>query len=673
MGVLNSCWETLLKVAALAHVIEFDLGQQPLPLPGAGSESNRPHTKGISFKPQNATRGDFSCQYPHLGSDWEPCNSANDRSCWLKNSKSGEKYDIHTNYEATFPVGVQREYWLEVEATAITADGYVKESGLTFNGTYPGPVIEACWGDTVVIHVTNKIIDNGTTIHWHGIRQSGSNQMDGVNGVTQCPIALNHTYTYNFQIEQYGHTWYHSHYQLQYSDGVAGPLTIYGPSSANFDEAFQPALITDWTHDSADDLFFQELHGGIPIMDNIIFNGSGNFLCSNGDPNCCRGCSVSAGPGKCTPNPHCFDKGANFNGNRFTAAVKKGKRYLLRLINASSESMFIFSIDGHELEVIATDLVPIHPYKTDSVFLGIGQRYQVILHAKSDEAELNATGGNYWIRTRTATGCGNIRQDDETTGVLNYETFALNPSPTTHTQQFRTDCEDEPREKLNPVLPWQPRKDQIVNNITRFTFEAGIAPPDNVVTDSGYARWDLTNNPLFLNYSDPSIVHADNIDFGFPSSYAIVDYNFTRGYVWLVITGQNLNDSLHRDKAEIPAAHPIHLHGHDFVILAQEQKSFNESTDVPNFNFDNPPRRDVAMLPASGYLALAFKPDNPGIWLVHCHIAFHAASGLALQIMERESEIIGHIHGESALDPVKQGCKTWEEWGLVYHQLDSGI
>ena len=85
--------------------------------------------------------------------------------------------------------------------------------------------------------------------------------------------------------------------------------------------------------------------------------------------------------------------------------------------------------------------------------------------------------------------------------------------------------------------------------------------------------------------------------------------NYSRGYVYLVITGKNIND-LDRNT---PAAHPIHLHGHDFVILAQENSTF---TGVQNFTFNNPPRRDVALLYAGGYLALAFKPDNPGIWLV---------------------------------------------------------
>ena len=91
-----------------------------------------------------------------------------------------------------------------------TADGYLKHTGKVVNGTYPGPLIEACWGDNITVHVTNYVEHNGSTIHWHGLRQLGTNSADGVNGVTQCPIAPGQTYTYNFRAQQYGHTWYHS-------------------------------------------------------------------------------------------------------------------------------------------------------------------------------------------------------------------------------------------------------------------------------------------------------------------------------------------------------------------------------------------------------------------------------------------------------------------------------
>lgn len=45
-------------------------------------------------------------------------------------------------------------------------------------------------GDTLKIHVTNRLTANGTSIHWHGIRQNYTVQNDGVPSITQCPIAV---------------------------------------------------------------------------------------------------------------------------------------------------------------------------------------------------------------------------------------------------------------------------------------------------------------------------------------------------------------------------------------------------------------------------------------------------------------------------------------------------
>lgn len=54
--------------------------------------------------------------------------------------------------------------------------------------------------------------------------------------------------------------------------------------------------------------------------------------------------------------------------------------------------------------------------------------------------------------------------------------------------------------------------------------------------------------------------------------------------------------------------HPIHLHGHDFYILAHGRGTWNESL----VNLNNPPRRDTAMLYGkASYLVLAWKADNP--------------------------------------------------------------
>jgi len=329
--------------------------------------------------------------------------------------------------------------------------------------------------------------------------------------------------------------------------------------------------------------------------------------------------------------------------------------------------MFIFSIDGHDLLVIATDLVPIEPYTTDSIFIGIGQRYQVIVTAnpktKSRACQADPKQCNYWIRTRVATGCGTVAQDDETTGILQYSPQrAITATPTSLPNNDRTLCEDEPVESLKPVFHWN--VEQLVNSRKDFTFDADISTSPYF----GAFRWDLTDFPLFLDYANPAILNAENNTYFENKFTAMVNYSnpaWDDEYVYLVITGRNLTTL----KRPIPAAHPIHMHGHDFVILAQNNSAWDGVT-IPKNNAINPPRRDVALLYSGGYLALAFKLDNPGIWLLHCHIAWHASSGLALQILERQQDILPSI---GSLAATEETCKGWDAMNLRFAQDDSGI
>jgi hypothetical protein len=123
-----------------------------------------------------------------------------------------------------------------------------------------------------------------------------------------------------------------------------------------------------------------------------------------------------------------------------------------------------------------------------------------------------------------------------------------------------------------------------------------------------------------LNFSNPTILNLGNTTWN--PEYAIIPESYDRGYVYIVITTQPIRPDPSKNIHSI-AAHPIHLHGHDFVILAQSNQTYDVSATPKTFNFNNPPRRDVALLPAGqtgGYLAIGFKPDNPGVWLVHCHI-----------------------------------------------------
>jgi len=205
MGFLHSCLNAFLSMTS--HVDMFhEPSQYPLSL--APVKDHQALTAGLTFAPPNATGG-FKCQYPTL-TGWQYCGNASNRDCWINdpNRKEGlYQYNTSTDYEDFSPPGVTREYWLNVSVKAIAPDGFLKETGIVFNNTFPGPVLQACWGDTMKVHVTNLNALEGHTTHWHGLRQFGTNQMDGVNGVTQCPIAQHATFTYEFNVTQYGHSW----------------------------------------------------------------------------------------------------------------------------------------------------------------------------------------------------------------------------------------------------------------------------------------------------------------------------------------------------------------------------------------------------------------------------------------------------------------------------------
>src|ERR1700710_1444443 len=87
-----------------------------------------------------------------------------------------------------------------------------------------------------------------------------------------------------------------------------------------------------------------------------------------------------------------------------------------------------------------------------------------------------------------------------------------------------------------------------------------------------------------------------------------------------------------------PLSHPMHLHGHNFWVVAEGKGTWDGTITRPY----NPQRRDTQLLdvgdpyhPATGesYIVLDFLADNPGVWPFHCHVAWHVSDGLYINIM----------------------------------------
>ena len=99
-----------------------------------------------------------------------------------------------------------------------------------YNGSTPGPTIEAVEGDRVRILVTNGLKEH-TTIHWHGILLPSG--MDGVGGLSQPQIGPGETCAYEFTLHQHGTHMYHHGVQFQVtgSDGGRWPRSLWRPET----------------------------------------------------------------------------------------------------------------------------------------------------------------------------------------------------------------------------------------------------------------------------------------------------------------------------------------------------------------------------------------------------------------------------------------------------------
>ena len=127
----------------------------------------------------------------------------------------------------------------------IAPDGVMRQ-GIVVNDAFPGPEIEANWGDWIEVNVVNNLDNEGTTIHWHGLLHKTTPWFDGVPSVHQCPIAPGKNFTYRFRADQYGTSWWHSHYSAQYTAGAYGPIIIHGPQNSGYDDDLGPVILSDW-------------------------------------------------------------------------------------------------------------------------------------------------------------------------------------------------------------------------------------------------------------------------------------------------------------------------------------------------------------------------------------------------------------------------------------------
>jgi FtsP/CotA-like multicopper oxidase with cupredoxin domain len=233
------------------------------------------------------------------------------------------------------------------------------------------------------------------------------------------------------------------------------------------------------------------------------------------------------------------------------------------------------------MQVISMDFVPIVPYNTTMLSIGMGQRYDVVVSA--DQAV-----GNYWMRAIPQETCSDNDNVDNILGIVRYDSSSTS-DPTTSAYTYTDSCDDEDISTLVPYLSYQVGTTaSVIDDFTAALSGGG-----------GSILWTMGATSFVSQWDYPTVLQVAEGNDTWSSEQNIIELDTANQWVYFII------------ETTFAQAHPIHLHGHDFWVLAQGTGTYD--ADTVTLTTTDSPRRDVAMLPGSGYLVLAYYTDNPGV------------------------------------------------------------
>jgi len=263
---------------------------------------------------------------------------------------------------------------------------------MALNDSVPGPLLRFREGQDVTIRVTNGLTDT-SSIHWHGLLVPAP--MDGVPGVSFAGIPSGTSFTYRFPIKQYGTYWYHSHSALQEQSGVYGPIVIdpAGPDPIAFDREYV-VLLSDWTFDNPHHIVpnlkkypgyynYQRRTVGDLVRD-VRDNGLWSTLRDR----------YQWARMRMDPTDLADVTGAALtfliNGRPasapWSAAVRRGERVRLRIINAGAATTFDVRVPGLAMTVVQADGQHVRPVEVDELRMGPAETYDVIVVPGASDA-----------------------------------------------------------------------------------------------------------------------------------------------------------------------------------------------------------------------------------------------------------------------------------------------
>jgi multicopper oxidase len=327
---------------------------------------------------------------------------------------------------STSTTGRTRSFQLRARSARVDLGGRVVDTW-TFGTALPGTTVRATAGDRVKVAFANDLPAE-TSVHWHGL--AIRNAMDGVPGVTTPPVSAGGQFAFDFVVPYAGTHWFDPHTGLQLDRGLYAPFIVDDPHEPGSYDHEWILVLDDWTDGvgGSPEQIFADLKAGSSTtstgasasagmggMGGMDMSGTGSM-----------GGSGMTGDGGDVAYPLYLINGRGTSDPDVLTA-KKGQRVRLRIINAGADTMFDVAVGGHRMQVTHSDGYPVDPVSTQSLRIGMGERYDATITLGDGVFPVVArpVGKSGTARALIRTGAGTAPAADALPGELNAQPLTV--------------------------------------------------------------------------------------------------------------------------------------------------------------------------------------------------------------------------------------------------------
>ena len=491
------------------------------------------------------------------------------------------------------------EYELNISYKTLNVTGKDVKA-MSLNDSIPGPTLRFREGDTARIRLKNSM-DVPTSVHWHGILLPY--RQDGVPYVTNPPIKPGETQQFEFPIKQAGTYWFHSHTGLQEQRGVYGSIVI-TPKDGERVPSDQDKVIvlSDWTNENPDEIlrtlksgsdYYSFKKGSLQSLVGAVKDGALTDVFKR---------SLMRMP-PMDVSDVAYDAFLANGKKESTIPAKPGEKVRLRFINSATATYFHLQFAGGPVQIVSADGIDVEPVNVDRFLMAIAETYDLIVTVPEN--------GSYEFRATAQDG-------------------------SSHSSIFI----GSGKRILAPSVPkpnlYKMKMSMGNSGMKMKGMSSKMKMPMGMDKKMGIDSMTADNERPLSPYKKLRSVGNSSLPKKNPTREVVLTLTGDmERYIWSMdgetLSADNMIRIRHGENVRIVLInktmmhHPMHLHGHFFRVI--------------NGQGDYSPLKHTVDVPPLATQIIEFEASEYNDWFFHCHILYHAKSGMARVVSYEDTEL----------------------------------